>query len=156
MPFEPQAVMSDRGVDCAAGGRDRVEIERGRPLGEGESADATSDEIGFAGVSARRVEVRSRSAGRCVDRSDWVVVEEPLETRAQGPGQDPVSVAVTMRTPGHDAELAVGFLHTEGLIAGRDELAAIPADRSERSKKLCNVITIKLNRYFDPGSLRRN
>ncbi len=156
MPFEPQAVMSDRGVDCAAGGRDRVEIERGRSLGEGESADATSDEIGFPSVSARRVEVRSRSAGRCVDRSDWVVVEEPLETRAQGPGQDPVSVAVTMRTPGHDAELAVGFLHTEGLIAGRDELSAIPADRSERSKKLCNVITIKLNRYFDPGSLRRN
>lgn len=156
MPFEPQAVMSDRGGDLAAGGRERIEIELDRTDGEGDHAEAAPDEIGFPSVSVRRVDVRSRSAGSRLDRSDWVVVEEPLETRAQGPGQDPVSVAVTMRTPGHDAELAVGFLHTEGLIAGRDELAAIPAERSGRSKKLCNVITIKINRHFDSGSLRRN
>ncbi len=45
--------------------------------------------------------------------SDLVAVEEPLEIRVDG---DPV--AVTMRTPGHDEELAAGFLYGEGLIDG--------------------------------------
>ena len=43
--------------------------------------------------------------------SDEVAVEEPLEIRVDG-----VALAVTMRTPGHDEELALGFLHGEGLI----------------------------------------
>ncbi len=50
--------------------------------------------------------------------ADTVVGEEPMEIRVAGPGQDPVAVAVTMRTPGNEAELAVGFLRTEGLIDG--------------------------------------
>jgi FdhD protein len=44
---------------------------------------------------------------------DRVAVEEPLEIRVDGE-----AIAVTMRTPGHDEELAVGFLHGEGLLAG--------------------------------------
>jgi len=51
-------------------------------------------------------------------RGDRVVGEEPLEIRAAGPGQDPVAVAVTMRTPGFEDELAAGFLKTEGRING--------------------------------------
>jgi len=43
--------------------------------------------------------------------SDFVAVEEPLEIRVDG---EPM--AVTMRTPGHDEELAIGFLHGEGMI----------------------------------------
>ena len=56
---------------------------------------------------------------------DEVAVEEPLEIRV-----DAEPLAVTMRTPGHDEELALGFLYTEGLIAGprparlTDDLAA--------------------------------
>ena len=54
--------------------------------------------------------------------ADQVAVEEPLEIRVDG---EPV--AVTMRTPGRDEELALGFLYGEGLIEGRRE-AAPPAD----------------------------
>jgi FdhD protein len=53
---------------------------------------------------------------------DEVAVEEPLEIRAGGR-----ALAVTMRTPGHDEELALGFLHGEGLIDGARE-ASPPAD----------------------------
>ena len=45
--------------------------------------------------------------------ADRVAVEEPLEIRVRGH-----ALAVTMRTPGHDEELAAGFLHGEGLLAG--------------------------------------
>lgn len=45
--------------------------------------------------------------------TDQVAIEEPLEIRVDGK-----PLAVTMRTPGHDEELALGFLHGEGLIDG--------------------------------------
>src|SRR3954452_18739723 len=51
---------------------------------------------------------------------DELAVEEPLEIRVDG-----APLAVTMRTPGEDEELAAGFLAGEGLIAGRDELASL-------------------------------
>ncbi|MEZ4319327.1 MAG: formate dehydrogenase accessory sulfurtransferase FdhD [Myxococcota bacterium] len=51
---------------------------------------------------------------------DAVAVEEPLEVRVEGR-----SVAVTMRTPGHDRELAAGFLLTEGVLDGADDLLAL-------------------------------
>jgi len=54
---------------------------------------------------------------------DRVAVEEPLEIRVGG-----LALAVTMRTPGHDEELAVGFLHGEGLLAGPVAAAGPTAD----------------------------
>ena len=61
------------------------------------------------------------------ERDDLVVVEEPLEIRLArlgetGPG---TPVSVTMRTPGHDVELALGFLHGEGLIRSSRDVASV-------------------------------
>jgi len=52
--------------------------------------------------------------------ADDVVAEEPLEIRAQGE-----TLAITMRTPGADRELAVGFLFAEGVIGSRDEVGRV-------------------------------
>jgi FdhD protein len=51
---------------------------------------------------------------------DVVVVEEPLDIRVSGD-----TLAVTMRTPGHDRELVLGFLWAEGIIGALDDVAAI-------------------------------
>jgi FdhD protein len=53
-------------------------------------------------------------------KDDYLAAEEPLEIRV---GDEPLSV--TMRTPGHDLELAAGFLFTEGLIQNREQIVAI-------------------------------
>lgn len=63
--------------------------------------------------------------GEAVERrADRLAGEEPLQIRAAGPGQEPIDVAVTMRTPGEERELAAGFLVTEGLAAPADVVRA--------------------------------
>ncbi len=79
-----------------------------------------------------------------------------MEIRAAGPGQEPASVAVTMRTPGSDFELAAGFLLTEGLVRGTDEIASIRYCDLPPEEQRYNVVTVHLARPFDPEVLRRN
>ena len=81
-------------------------------------------------------------------RDDRIVGEAPLEIQAHGPGQEPVAVAVTMRTPGHEAELAVGFLRTEGLIDGPEVVAAEPGDPAALNQP-DDTIVVRLSRPFD-------
>ena len=58
---------------------------------------------------------------------DVVVVEEPLEIRVDGR-----PLVVTMRTPGHDEELAAGFLHAEGMVGGNADIASLRAVAGDR------------------------
>jgi len=76
------------------------------------------------------------------EESDQVAVEEPLEIRI---GSEPV--AVTMRTPGHDEELALGFCLTEGLSPVS---AQVPDDLA------ANTVEVEVEAGFDPDRLRRN
>jgi FdhD protein len=91
------------------------------------------------------------------ERSDRLAGEEPLEIRAAGPGQDAVRVAVTMRTPGNDFELAAGFLHTEGLVQSRLELSEIKyCTDVEVADQFYNVVTVHLRRPFEAELVQRN
>ena len=72
-----------------------------------------------------------------------------MEIRAAGPGQPPVSVAVTMRTPGFEAELAVGFLWTEGLISAADEVAGVEVGDPGALAQPDDVVLVRLRHPFD-------
>src|SRR5207244_158766 len=89
--------------------------------------------------SAQAVDVVRLPQGR--EERDQVAVEEPLEIRIGGR-----PVAVTMRTPGHDEELALGFCLTEGL---RATSAAPPADLP------ANTIEVDAP-GFDPARVQRS
>ena len=89
--------------------------------------------------SAAPVEVLRYPAG--AEERDELAVEEPLEVRVNGR-----AVAVTMRTPGHDEELALGFLVSEGIR---------PANASPTPDLAANTIDVAAD-GFDPARLERN
>jgi FdhD protein len=74
--------------------------------------------------------------------SDRVAIEDPLEIRVRGD-----ALAVTMRTPGHDEELALGFLHGEGLIER-------PAPVGPTPDLAANIVDVDTVLGFDPGRRR--
>lgn len=96
--------------------------------------------------------------GRIERKHDYLAVEEPLEIRI---GEYPLTV--TMRTPGHDAELAAGFVSTEGLVSKRADILKITAgeeltgDGSATADRR-NVVLVELahSAAFDPEKMRRN
>ena len=73
--------------------------------------------------------------GAAARKDDYLAAEEPLEIRI---GENPLSV--TMRTPGHDLELAAGFLFTEGLVQRREQIIALENATSDDDGKRGNVV----------------
>lgn len=74
------------------------------------------------------IDVSKVQGTRQVDRTDSVAVEEPLEIQLCAPSavdSAARSVSITMRTPGNDEELGVGFLFTEGIITRAAEIASV-------------------------------
>ncbi|MDT0303827.1 formate dehydrogenase accessory sulfurtransferase FdhD [Streptomonospora wellingtoniae] len=92
-----------------------------------------------------RVTVRERILrirdGAAVERADTLVAEEPLEIRMNGR-----PLTVTMRTPGHDFDLAAGFLVSEGVITGPDQIATIRycAGATDDGSNTYNVLDVVL------------
>ena len=94
--------------------------------------------------------VRRIEAGEAHERPDSVAVEEPLEIRVEGQ-----SVAVVMRTPGHDRDLTAGFLLTENLIRSPNDIFDLTQCGSTEDDQVVNV-TLRNPSAFDPAKLSRN
>ncbi|MGW4402922.1 formate dehydrogenase accessory sulfurtransferase FdhD [Nonomuraea sp. NPDC004702] len=93
-----------------------------------------------------RVRIRELAGSGSRDRRDDLATEEPLEIRLTGGDGTRKTVAITMRTPGHDFELAAGFLSGEGL-AGPDDIAAIAycTDDDLPPEARYNTVTVRLH-----------
>jgi len=92
---------------------------------------------------------------------DVVATEEPLEIRlTHGPltNRQTQNVAVTMRTPGNDAELATGFLFTEGIIQNHEDILAAQHAFIACAENRENVIVVELQPHVVPnlGKADRN
>jgi FdhD protein len=72
-------------------------------------------------------------------KDDYLAAEEPLEIRV---GTDPLSV--TMRTPGHDLELAAGFLFTEGIVRSADQIVSLQPQVSGDNPNVGNLVQAEL------------
>lgn len=77
-------------------------------------------------------------AGAAARRPDELIVEEPMTVQLDG-----TTVSTTMRTPGHDYELAVGFCHTEGLLAGVPVLGVRYCASASAVDSEFNVVTVE-------------
>jgi FdhD protein len=108
-------------------------------------------------TSTVRLRVTQLADGVVRERADVLAVEEPLEIRLVPPtGGPPRPVAVTMRTPGHDFELASGFLFTEGVVQGADDIRAVSyCTEGEQQYNTVNVF-LRPGAAYDPGRLERN
>jgi FdhD protein len=107
-------------------------------------------EQGTARVPVRKM---SLEGGSPQAQLDVLAVEEPLEVRLAWRERDALrerTIAITMRTPGHDRELAVGFLFGEGIVRRREDIAACEVEASIVRLELAAGVEVDLR------SLERN
>jgi FdhD protein len=101
------------------------------------------------------VQVVRVEKGKTVNRRDYLATEEPLELRLIADGQKQ-TLAVTMRTPGNDFELAAGFLLSEGIVSSREDIKRISycVDKELNQEQRYNVVNILLSANELPELVR--
>ncbi len=87
------------------------------------------------------------------ETDDWLAREEPLEIRVKGE-----SIVITMRTPGHDEELALGFLVSEGVISGLNDVIEVAHCQQGDAALHGNILNVFLSPKVEINlaSLKRN
>src|SRR5215210_5630543 len=109
--------------------------------------------------SKTKVRVRVVEDGQARVRPDSLATEEPMEIRLVS-GDARQTVAVTMRTPGADFELAAGFLYGEGIVSSPEDIKKISycVDPDLDAEQQYNIVNVELrgNRDYDLRSLERH
>jgi FdhD protein len=111
--------------------------------------------------ASTRFSITTVGEGSAVSREDIVAVEEPLEIRIvtefEGRRRSQ-SLSVTMRSPGHDFELAAGFLLAEGIVAGGEDIWRIVHCEDPVGGEARNIVDVHLRPgvKIDPERFRRN
>lgn len=112
-----------------------------------------------APVTVKRISKVDRGSEFRTD--DILVTEEPLEIRlGHGPEEDrkETQLSVTMRTPGNDEELAMGFLFTEGLVRAASEVLRVVHCEHVKEEERGNVVRVELHPAveIEPAKWQRN
>jgi FdhD protein len=107
-------------------------------------------------TSTTRTGVVTIEGGRRRRRQDRLATEEPMEIRVDEPSGVQRNVAVTMRTPGNDFDLAVGFLFTEGLLDGADQVRNVRYCAVPREEQHYNVVSVTVTRALPEFESSRN
>jgi FdhD protein len=109
--------------------------------------------------SSTEVRITAVDGGQARPRFDRVATEEPLEIRLRAGGATR-TVAITMRTPGNDFELAAGFLFSEGVVSSRDAISGMSfcIDRDVDEEQRYNIVNVDLAAASLPelGALERH
>lgn len=104
--------------------------------------------------SRQAISIHRWEKGKSRELNDFVSIEEPLEIRMAFYGENARerhNVSVTMRTPGHDEDLALGFLFTENLIPSIEAVESVQRlDPGFRKSQRDNIIQINLKPGFRP------
>ena len=112
--------------------------------------------------SSLTIDIDNICGDQQVGREDYVAVEEPLEIQlgsATASGAAAKSISITMRTPGNDVELALGFLYTEAIISDRRQIVGAEHKGPEApGSGLTNIVLVELKPdvEVDLGRLQRH
>lgn len=108
----------------------------------------------FMSSPVENISILKLNSSGLTKTADKVAVEEPLEISLEystATGRMQKNIAVTMRTPGHDEELAAGFLFTEGIIRGNESIADIKVAHADE-----NRVTVILKEGVQPALSHAN
>jgi len=104
-------------------------------------------------ISTKQSSIIKVNGKLCAAQMDTLAIEEPLEIRlsfGQPPNRMVKNISVTMRTPGNDVELAIGFLFTEGIIKDKQDLKAVNHCFIACAENKENIIQVELNDRVEP------
>jgi len=111
--------------------------------------------------SVKTIQIKKVNDKEATEQPDLLAVEEPLEIRVgygEQSNRQQIKIAVTMRTPGMDIELAVGFLFTEGIIRSTEDIESVKHCEDVGRDEKGNVIRVELKSHVQLKlkSLERN